>query len=800
MLDLSSYPKYTITLTPSPENDLKRGPCVLVTIQYNEQMNALLRSIPGSVFLPQYKSWEIRQPMVKVFVSNVMKHKAKLEIDPDWCIDPSLINRVEMKADLKNLNWKTRPYNYQLEAIEYGVRNKRFILGDEQGCLSGDTKVWIKRGKLTTQVSLAKLYLDSQKDKHYLEGLRIKCLVNNNFAFRPIDKIVYSGSKPVINITFSNGQSLKLTEDHKILTLDGWVSANMIEQEWAFAFDDKNSSAIIPDGYRYFIDASDDSAKKNSYMYESIGDIRSYYIPRLVTVWQKLSCPAEDVFDIKLADGTIHNFVANDIVVHNCGKTLELIYLAQYLKRFEGLKRALIICGVNGNKYNWLAEVEKHSSYNGRILGSKIGKRSGKLQLGSTNDVMAELRSLPDNVTFLITNVETLRGMHVKRKRGQRRTINEFPIVAQLQHLINSGEIGLVAFDEIHKCKSASSLQSQALMWLDCPRQVGMTGTLIMNSPLDLYVPFKWMGWESRDYWSFMNRYAIKDMWNAIIGYQNAQELINVLTCYQLRRLRKNVLELPPKVSHEEYVELSPEEWRVYKAVQYGLFGVISGEQTSDSKDLKKGLFESTQFGLDPMTLSLRLRQATASTEIVSDSIKKSSKLDRMMELVEDVVNSDGKVIIFSNWTTVTDLIMDRLRAVNGNIYRPACITGQVKQDIRNEERIRFQEDPTCKVMVGTIPALGTGFTLTAANTVIFMDEPWTKAAKDQAEDRAYRAGTVHPVDIYTLIAKDTIDEHVHDVVEQKGDIATMITDGVVNPNRKADLLKMLIGDVPKKK
>ena len=289
-------------------------------------------------------------------------------------------------------------------------------------------------------------------------------------------------------------------------------------------------------------------------------------------------------------------------------------------------------------------------------------------------------------------------------------------------------------------------------------------------------------------------------MWNAIIGYQNAQELINVLTCYQLRRLRKNVLELPPKVSHEEYVELSPEEWRVYKAVQYGLFGVISGEQTSDSKDLKKGLFESTQFGLDPMTLSLRLRQATASTEIVSDSIKKSSKLDRMMELVEDVVSSGGKVIIFSNWTTVTDLILDRLRAVSGNIYRPACITGQVKQDIRNEERIRFQEDPTCKVMVGTIPALGTGFTLTAANTVIFMDEPWTKAAKDQAEDRAYRAGTVHPVDIYTLIAKDTIDEHVHDVVEQKGDIATMITDGVVNPNRKADLLKMLIGDVPKKK
>lgn len=924
--NVSAYPKYTITLTPSPRVDHSRGPCVLVTINYNEEMNTLLKSIPGSLYVPEFKSWEIRQPMIKVFVSSVMNHKSKLEIEPEWIIAPELINKADIKVDLKTLNWKTKPYNYQLEAVEYGIRNKRFILGDEQGCLSGDTRVHVYyeidgNNNLSGATKLRDLYnaynllngittlddddkiaasgeADTGNDTLLTDTVRSMLSAANNdgiqtsnidknlyilslgvmegryedanneevadlvtkHTYKRIDKVIYQGIKPVYELEFCYpGKSrttivkTKLTGDHLILTTTGWKRADkltakdlvicsrrlgtskddtsLFEQdcwdigEFSSFFSNnvlgKYMENIAREVFHIhapkptLLDAFEGVWGSYSEMLDDFGEIAMltkddsafekdgflyYHYPHYFKLKSRKRAGMEDVYDIKIDHPVIHNFLADGIFVHNCGKTLELIYLVQYLKKYEGLKRALIVCGINGNKYNWIEEVEKHSYYNGHLLGSHINKRSGKIMTGSTAKVMDDLRNLPDNVTFLVTNVETLRGMHVKRKRGQRKTINEFPIVAQIQHLINTGEIGLVAFDEIHKCKSATSLQSQALMWINCPRQVGMTGTLIMNSPLDLYVPFKWMGWENRDYWGFLNRYAIKDMWNAIVGYQNAQELINVLTCYQLRRLRKNVLELPPKVCHEEYIELTPEEWRVYKAVQFGLYSFLNGESSDkSSKDLKSGLFDYN-FGLDPMTLSLRLRQATASTSIVSDTINKSSKLDRMIELVEDVVKDGGKVIIFSNWTTITDLVMKRLNAVEGNIYRPACITGEVDQETRNEERIRFQEDPTCKVIVGTIPALGTGFTLTAANTVIFMDEPWTKAAKNQAEDRAYRAGTVHPVDVYTLIAKDTVDEHVHDVVEQKGDIATMITDGVVNPNRKAELFRMLVGDAPTKK
>ena len=471
------------------------------------------------------------------------------------------------------------------------------------------------------------------------------------------------------------------------------------------------------------------------------------------------------------------------------GKTLEIIALTQYLREHEGLKRILVICCINGNKYNWLEETLKHSNMKAHILGSRYKKRTGRLDPGGLKETVMDLRELP-NAQVLIMNKERLIGGRVKRKRGQRKTIDEFPIVRMLQQLIDKGEIGLIAVDEFHKLSAPTSAQSQALLWLNCERQIAMTGTLITNSPMDLYVPFKWMGWELRDYWNFQNRYTIKDGWGSVIGYQNVQELIDVLSVYQLRRLKKNVLNLPEKICKVEYVDMSNNEWKVYKAVQSGILHQANGEETNP-KDLRQGLFVVTP-AMNPMTMSLRLRQATAATEIVSDVIHESSKMDRMEDIVAESILNGEKVIIFSNWTTVTNIVRDRLCK-----YNPAYIIGEVDDDTRNKERLRFQEDDNCKVIIGTIPAMGTGYTLTAASVVIFMDEPWTEANRSQAEDRAYRVGTKKTVTVYYLVCKDTVDEHVHDIVEQKGDVADLVIDGTVNPNKKKQLFKMLVGADP---
>ncbi len=82
--------------------------------------------------------------------------------------------------------------------------------------------------------------------------------------------------------------------------------------------------------------------------------------------------------------------------------------------------------------------------------------------------------------------------------------------------------------------------------------------------------------------------------------------------------------------------------------------------------------------------------------------------------------------------------------------------------------------------MIGTIGAMGTGLTLTAGTIEIFMDEPWNRAKKEQAEDRCHRVGTTENITIYTLICKDTIDERIYNIVQEKGMMADRIVDGQI--------------------
>ena len=101
--------------------------------------------------------------------------------------------------------------------------------------------------------------------------------------------------------------------------------------------------------------------------------------------------------------------------------------------------------------------------------------------------------------------------------------------------------------------------------------------------------------------------------------------------------------------------------------------------------------------------------------------------------------------------------------------------------------------DDSCKIIVGTIGAMGTGLTLTAATNVIFLDEPWNMAIKSQAEDRAHRIGTKSNVNIITLMCKDTIDERIHELVQKKGALADLLVDGKMNTQNKSDLVNFLL-------
>ena len=416
------------------------------------------------------------------------------------------------------------------------------------------------------------------------------------------------------------------------------------------------------------------------------------------------------------------------------GKTKQALDIAA--SRKHKMQYCLIVCGVNGLKYNWFNEIQVHTNEQGYILGTRGNK------IGSIKDRLFDLQNLQlIDAFFLITNIETLRDKDIQR---------------ELSRLTESGIIGMTIIDEIHKCKNSTSSQGKAIHCCKSYYKMALTGTPLMNDAIDLYNILKWLEVENHTLSQFKNYHCEMGGYGGyeIIGYKHLDELQSKLDDVMLRRKKEEVLDLPPKIYTSDFVEMTTKQAEIYEEVHTQLIQNI----------------DKIMLLPNPLVELTRLRQATSYTGILSTTVTESAKLNRMMELVNEVVERGSKCIIFSNWTSVINPAAKMLA-----IYNPAVVTGETKDG--QAEQNKFKTDSTCKVILGTIGALGTGFTLTEADTIIFLDEPWNMATKQQAEDRAHRIGTKNTVNIITLICKDTIDERIHQLITEKGELSDMLVD-----------------------
>ena len=440
------------------------------------------------------------------------------------------------------------------------------------------------------------------------------------------------------------------------------------------------------------------------------------------------------------------------------GKTKQVIDIAVAKKLIKGYKHCLIVCGVNGLKWNWRNEVYTHSNESAYILGQKV--KGNKISIGSNKDKLNDVKNLSSiNSYFIITNVETLRD----------ETINE-----ELQKLCKDGTIGMIAFDECHKAKNPTTQQGKGILKLQAETMIAMTGTPLMNNPMDLYIILKWLGYEKHAFYSFKKHYCVMGGFGGyeIVGYKNLDELQEQLDDIMLRRKKEEVLNLPEKTYINEYVEMSAAQKKIYNEV------------TNEIKDN----IDQISIAPNPLAELIRMRQATGFTGILSSTVQESAKLDRMEELVEEAKENGKKVVIFSNWTQMTDVIYTRLTTKG---FRIAQITGETP-DAQRQSIVENFQTGRYDAIIGTSGAMGTGLTLTAGTVEIFLDEPWNMALKEQCVDRCHRIGQKDNLTIYTLMCKDTIDEKVHEIVEQKGEMANAIVDGKVTMNNK-ELLNYLL-------
>lgn len=439
------------------------------------------------------------------------------------------------------------------------------------------------------------------------------------------------------------------------------------------------------------------------------------------------------------------------------GKTLQLIYLAQELKKRDGIKHCLIVCGLNTLKANWEKEIAKHSNLSCRILGKRVA-RTGTITYGSIPERLAELKN-PLKEFFLITNIETLR---------------DDKIIKELRDGKNKFE--MIALDEAHVIKSPTSQQSRNLLKLNAPHMIAMTGTLLLNNPLDAYVPLKWIGAEHSTYTNFKCHYTQYGglFGNEFIGYKNVDDLKDQIASVSLRRT-DDILDLPDKNFIDEELEMSDLQSKFYQNIVDGIFDEVDKVKLNRTNIL---------------ALVSRLRQATACPSILTTFSVPAVKQDRCCELVESITGNGNKVVIFSTFKQTVAELAEKLK-----VYNPLICTGDISDSVISANVDRFQQDSNCKVFIATWQKCGTGITLNAANYGIFIDTPFTSGQYEQCWKRIHRIGSKKPIFVYNLITKSTFDERVKYLVDSKAVISDYVVDNHVD-QRTFDMLQKFIYDL----
>ncbi len=312
-----------------------------------------------------------------------------------------------------------------------------------------------------------------------------------------------------------------------------------------------------------------------------------------------------------------------------------------------------------------------------------------------------------------------------------------------------------VVLDEAQAIKNPESQVAQAAYRLQAGFRLTLTGTPVENRLDELWSQFHFANrgllGGRRD---FDERYA-RPISNGKPGV--AQRLRERIRPFLLRRLKDEVAsELPPRTDVVLHCELSAEERAVYDTVR-------AATLSSVVERLQKG--GSILAALEAL---LRLRQAACHPALVpGQSASTSAKVELLRDALETVVAEGRKALVFSQWTSMLDLVEPHLRGAGISFLRLDGSTRDRAAVVRDFQNV--QGPPT---MLISLRAGGTGLNLTAADHVFILDPWWNPAVEDQAADRAHRIGQERPVMVYRLVAEETVEERILALQQRKRELA----------------------------
>lgn len=416
------------------------------------------------------------------------------------------------------------------------------------------------------------------------------------------------------------------------------------------------------------------------------------------------------------------------------GKTTSTIIAALE----SGSKKVLIICPAT-LKINWKREIENYSD---------------------KTIYIAEGKNFNTDADFVITNYDIIKNFHDPKKKDESQVL--------------TAKFDLVIVDEAHYIKNATAQRTKLIndivkkterLWL-------LTGTPMTSRPIDYFnllslidspVAKNWMAYAIRYCAGYQFNVGGRKVWN-VTGASNLEELRDRTLGLTLRRLKENVLDLPDKIITPVYLRLKSREYENVMGEYYDWYDKNPEESKS---------------------LTVQFSKLTKVRQIIADE-----KIAQTIELAENILEQDKKVIIFCNFT-------DSLNKITEHFGKAAVkLDGSMSKPERQHSVDQFQDNPKVKVFVGNIKAAGVGITLTAAEAVIMNDLSFLPSDHAQAEDRAYRYGQKNNVLVYYPIFENTIEGIIYDILNNKKQVIATVMGDNMNPADAAEEILQRINNL----
>lgn len=420
-----------------------------------------------------------------------------------------------------------------------------------------------------------------------------------------------------------------------------------------------------------------------------------------------------------------------------CGKTwLGVNLIRYYLNTVQTTYRNLIICPKSVCN-NWRNEIGTH--------GSPNMKRSSVVLTGSK-----------------------AKRLRVFRENKHRIYIINYEGLLMLKEELVKEVYGIIVWDEMHRVKNKDAKQSK--ISLDLSRKsfhrIGLTATLILNNPTDVFMPFmildhgKTFG---ENFFAFRAHYMVDKnaSWAARPGYfpkweprkEMYEEMNSKIYRIADRKKKEDCLDLPDKTYEVRYADLTPEQEKLYKEMEKDLITYLNDEACVAQTALTKVL-RLSQIASGSMT--------TVSGETVNIPCEKTAIAKELMEEI-----APAKAVIWCRFTHDIKLLMTELAK-----YNPVAMYGETKDDQAVVDT--FEKDPKCRLCIAQVMK-SEGYNLIEAEYSIFYSQDYSLKNREQAEGRNYRHGSKKKVTYIDILSKGTIDEIISAAVKSKKDMSRSI-------------------------